>query len=46
MKTRVLALWMGWMTHPHAIRLALTALWLVGAVFRLATPPAGGGNPS
>ncbi len=46
MKTRALALWTWWMAHPHAIRLALTALWLVGAVFRLALPPMDGGSPS
>ncbi|MBO9362305.1 MAG: hypothetical protein J7452_08905 [Thermoflexus sp.] len=34
------------MTHPHAFRLALLAVWLVGAVFRLANPPMGGGNPT
>ncbi|MCS6965061.1 MAG: hypothetical protein NZM16_13615 [Thermoflexus sp.] len=46
MKTRGLALATWLMAHPHALRLALTALWLVAAVFRLATPPTGGGNPT
>jgi hypothetical protein len=34
------------MTHPQAFRLALLAVWLVRAVFQLANPPMGGGNPS
>ncbi len=46
MKTRGLVLVTWLMTHPHAIRFALMALWLVGAVFQLANPPAGGGSPS
>ncbi|HXF69594.1 MAG TPA: hypothetical protein VNK89_07285 [Thermoflexus sp.] len=46
MKTRGLALVTWLMTHPHAIRLALTALWLVGAVFQLANPPMGGDSPT
>jgi len=46
MKTRGLALATWLMTHPEALRLALLALSLVGAVFRLATPPMDGGNPS
>ncbi len=46
MKTRGLALATWLMTHPHVLRLALLAVWLVGAVFRLANPPADGGNPT
>ncbi len=46
MMTRALALWTWWMAHPHVTRFALTVLCLVGAVFRLATPPMGGGSPS
>ena len=46
MKARGFALMSWLMAHPQAVRLALTALWLVGAVFRLATPPMDGGNPS
>ena len=46
MKPRGLALATWLMAHPHALRLALLAVWLVGAVFRLANPPMGGGNPT
>ncbi|WP_352429926.1 hypothetical protein [Thermoflexus sp.] len=46
MKTRMLAWLIGWANHPHALRLAFGALALIGAVFRLATPPADGGSPS
>lgn len=46
MKTRGLALVTWLMDHPHTLRLALMALWLVAAVFRLANPPMGGGSPS
>ncbi|MCS7351527.1 hypothetical protein [Thermoflexus sp.] len=46
MKTRGLALATWLMAHPHALRIALMALWLAGAVFRLATPPGGGGSPT
>lgn len=46
MKARAFTLVTWLMRHSHAVRLALTALWLVGAVFQLANPPAGGGSPS
>lgn len=46
MKTRGLALATWLMAHPHMFRLALLAVWLVGAVFQLANPPTGGGNPT
>jgi hypothetical protein len=46
MKARGLALATWLMTHPQAFRLALLAVWLVGAVFQLANPPAGGGSPT
>lgn len=46
MKTRGLALATWLMTHPEALRLALLALSLVGAVFQLNNPPMGGGSPT
>lgn len=46
MKTRMLAWLIGWVNHPHALRLAFGALALIGAAFQLATPPAGGGSPT